>query len=233
LAGGELEEAKNIARRIGIRHLVIHTDEFSNPDYRRNNADRCYFCKSELYQQLEMRLGELQADVIVSGSNVDDLGDYRPGLQAAAEHNVRHPLQECGFTKSDVRDLARTWGLPTWDKPASPCLSSRIAYGEEVTPERNRMVDQAERWLRTRGLHVVRVRYHKNDMARIEVPLNDLPRLFSPEIRSELVSAFSAIGFKFITVDLAGFRSGSLNTLISPEDLVRGVVRTNHESAHR
>ena len=148
LAEGELEEAEELARRIGIRHRVIHTEEFSNPDYRRNNPDRCYFCKSELYGRLEAMLAELEADVIASGANLDDMGDYRPGLKAASEHDVRHPLQECGFTKADVRALALAWGLPTWDKPATPCLSSRIAYGEDATPERNRMIDQAEQWLR-------------------------------------------------------------------------------------
>ena len=135
LAAGELEAAEDLARRIGICHRVIHTEEFSNPDYRRNNSDRCYFCKSELYGRLESMLEVLRANVIASGANLDDMGDHRPGLKAAAEHGVRHPLQECGFTKADVRSLALAWGLPTWDKPATPCLSSRIAYGEEATPE--------------------------------------------------------------------------------------------------
>jgi pyridinium-3,5-biscarboxylic acid mononucleotide sulfurtransferase len=233
LAEGELEEAKRLAQRIGIRHRVIHTSEFSNPDYRRNNADRCYFCKSELYTRLESLLEELNVDVIASGANVDDLGDYRPGLQAASEHHVRHPLQECGFTKSDVRALAQAWGLPTWDKPAAPCLSSRIAYGEHVTPERTRMIDQAERWLRKKGLRVLRVRYHKDDMARIEVPVDDLPLFLSAELRSELLLAFSALGFKFVTIDLAGFRSGSLNSIIPVENLLRKVTRTDHQAALR
>ena len=156
LAAGELEEAKELAQRIGIRHRVVRTEEFSNPKYRQNNPDRCYFCKSELYGRLESMLAELGADVIVSGANLDDMGDYRPGLQAAAEHNVRHPLQECEFTKADVRALARAWGLPTWDKPATPCLSSRIAYGEDATPERNWMIDQAEQYLRGRGFPILR-----------------------------------------------------------------------------
>jgi pyridinium-3,5-biscarboxylic acid mononucleotide sulfurtransferase len=232
LAAGELEEAKELAQRIGIRHRVIYTREFSNPDYRRNNVDRCYFCKSELYGQLASILGELEADVIVSGANVDDFGDYRPGLQAAFEHNVKHPLQECGFTKADVRALALAWGLPTWDKPATPCLSSRIAYGEDVTPERNRMIDQAEQWLRRRGFHVLRVRYHRDNIARIEVPLHDLPRFLNLELRCELVLAFCAFGFKFVTIDLAGFRSGSLNSIIPAEDLLREISRTKHKSAH-
>ena len=196
LAEGELEEAKRIAQRIGIRHRVIHTAEFSNPNYRRNNSDRCYFCKSELYRRLESMLGELEVDVIASGANVDDLGDYRPGLQAAFEHNVRHPLQECGFTKVDVRALALAWGLPTWDKPATPCLSSRIAYGEDVTPERNRMIDQAERWLRRRGFHILRVRYHKDDMARIEVPVDELPYFLHLELRSRATIGVLRLGLQ-------------------------------------
>src|SRR5262245_45410955 len=129
LATGELEEAQELARRIGIRHRVIHTEEFADPNYLRNQPDRCYFCKSELYGRLSGMLEALEVDAIASGANLDDLGDHRPGMRAAAEHEVRHPLQECGLTKADVRALARAWGLPTWDKPATPCLSSRIAYG--------------------------------------------------------------------------------------------------------
>ena len=151
LAAGELEEAEALARRIGIRHRVIRTEEFADPNYLRNNPDRCYFCKSELYGRLSGLLGELGVDVIASGANTDDPGDHRPGMRAAGENGVRHPLQECGLGKADVRALAKAWGLPTWDKPATPCLSSRIAYGEEVTPERVRMIDQAEQWLRQPG----------------------------------------------------------------------------------
>jgi pyridinium-3,5-biscarboxylic acid mononucleotide sulfurtransferase len=230
LAEGELQEAQELARKIGIRHRIIRTMEFSNPEYRRNNPDRCYFCKSELYGRLQSMLEELGADVIVSGANLDDLGDYRPGLKAASEHGVRHPLQECGFTKADVRALALAWGLPTWNKPATPCLSSRIAYGEEATPERNRMIDQAEQWLRGRGFHILRVRYHRGDLARIEVPLADLPRFI--ELQGELLPAFRALGFKFVTLDLEGFRSGSLNSVIPPEDLLRGVGRARLPAVH-
>jgi pyridinium-3,5-biscarboxylic acid mononucleotide sulfurtransferase len=231
LAAGELEEAQELARKIGIHHRVIRTEEFADPNYLRNNADRCYFCKSELYGRLEGMLGELGADVIASGANVDDMGDYRPGLRAASEHGVRHPLQECGLAKADVRALARAWGLPTWDKPATPCLSSRIAYGEEVTPERNRMIDQAEQWLRHRGLRVLRVRYHKGDLARIEVSLDDLSRFVELEFRGELIPAFRALGFKFVTLDLEGFRSGSLNSVIPVENLLRGVGRDKLQPA--
>jgi uncharacterized protein len=220
LAAGELDEAVDLAQRIGIRHRVIRTEEFANPDYLRNNTDRCYFCKTELYGRLTAMQSELGVKAIVSGANTDDLGDYRPGLRAATEHGIRHPLQECGLSKTDVRALAKGWGLPTWDKPATPCLSSRVAYGEEVNPERLRMIDQAEQWLRRHGLRIVRVRYHKGDVARIEVPLDDLASLVQLELRNELVPEFRSLGFKFVTLDLEGFRSGSLNTLVSLESLI-------------
>ena len=229
LATGELEEAKELTQRIGIRHRVIYTEEFSDPNYRRNDSDRCYFCKSELYGRLKSMLPELEADVIASGANLDDIGDYRPGLRAAVEHNVRHPLQECGFTKTTVRALALGWKLPTWDKPATPCLSSRIAYGEQATPERNLMIDQAEQWLRQQGFQVLRVRYHKGDMARIEVSPDDLPLFAGLELRCELLAKFRTLGFKFVTLDLEGFRSGSLNSVIPVEDLLRGVGPIKHK----
>lgn len=224
LASGELEEATAIAEQIGISHRVIRTDEFANPEYVRNSPDRCYHCKSELYGRLSQMLTELGVDVIASGANTDDLGDHRPGMRAAAENGVRHPLQECGLGKAEVRALAKAWGLPTWDKPATPCLSSRIAYGVEATPERTRMIDQAEQWLRGRGLRVLRVRYHDGDLARVEVPLDDLPRLVDLQTRGELVAAFRAAGFKFVTLDLEGFRSGSFNgslPLVSLTPLIR------------
>ncbi len=219
LASGELEEATALAQQIGIAHRVIRTDEFADPNYLRNNPDRCYFCKSELYGRLAGLLGELGADVIASGANADDAGDHRPGMRAAAEQGVRHPLQECALDKASVRALARAWGLPTWDKPATPCLSSRIAYGEEVTPERTRMIDAAEQWLRRQGLRLLRVRYHKGDLARVEVPVEELPRLADPAVSTALVAAFKALGFKFVTLDLEGFRSGSLNTMVPLESL--------------
>ncbi len=221
LAAGELEEATELARKIGIEHRVIRTEEFADPNYLRNNSDRCYFCKSELYGRLEGMQKALGVEVIASGANMDDQGDHRPGMKAASEHGVRHPLQEAGLTKAHVRELAKGWDLPTWDKPATPCLSSRIAYGEEVTPERVRMIDAAEGWLRRRGLKLLRVRYHKGDLARIEVPVEELPRLADPEVRKELIPAFRELGFKFVTLDLEGFRSGSLNTLIPLDGLLK------------
>ena len=221
LASGELEEAEALARQIGIAHRVIRTEEFADPNYLRNNPDRCYFCKSELYGRLSGLLDELGVETIVSGANTDDAGDHRPGMVAAAENDVRHPLQECGLGKAAVRALALAWGLPTWDKPATPCLSSRVAYGEEVTPERVRMIDAAEGWLRRRGLRLLRVRYHKGDLARVEVPLEELPALTTPGVRDEMVAVFRELGFRFVTLDLEGFRSGSLNTLVPLDGLVR------------
>lgn len=219
LAAGELAEAESLAKQIGIRHRVISTGEFDNPDYRRNSPDRCYHCKTELYTRLEGLAEELGVAVIANGANLDDRGDYRPGMQAAGEHAVRSPLVECEFTKADVRALAAHWRLPVWDKPASPCLSSRIAYGEEATAERVAMIDRAEQYLRSLGLRELRVRYHKGDLARIEAPLSELARLSSPEVRAALAREFRSLGFKFITLDLEGLRSGSLNQVIAPNEL--------------
>lgn len=215
LAAGELDEAVELARLIGIRHEVIATDEFSNPDYLQNAPDRCYHCKTELYTHLEGLAERLGVAVVLNGANVDDLGDYRPGMQAAKEHRVASPLAECGFRKADVRALAAEWELPTWDKPATPCLSSRVAYGEAVTPERLAMIDRGEQFLREQGLGVVRVRYHKGDVARLEVPIEALARLCEPPLRDTLVERFKALGFKYVTLDLEGFRSGSLNALVT------------------
>jgi uncharacterized protein len=213
----EIEEAKELARQIGIRHLVVATEEFDDPDYVRNDGARCYFCKSELYSRIESLLPELGAVVICSGANLDDRGDYRPGLKAAAEHAVRHPLQEAGFRKADVRALAQAWGLPTWDKPASPCLSSRLAPGVEVTHERTGRVEAAEAFLHELGLRECRVRLHEGELARIEVPASALVRMAERDVRESLVKRLKELGFRFVTLDLEGFRSGSLNTLVSLE----------------
>src|SRR3954469_22304146 len=213
LARGELEEAEALARRIGIEHRVIRTEEFADPNYLRNNPDRCYFCKSELYGRLEGLKDALGVDTIASGANMDDQGDHRPGMRAAGEHGVRHPLQEAGLTKADVRALARAWGLPTWDKPASPCLSSRLAPGVSVTRERTARVEAAERYLRSLGFRDCRVRLHEGELARIEVPAGELARLADPAAREGLVRRLKELGFRFVTLDLEGFRSGSLNAL--------------------
>jgi uncharacterized protein len=217
VARTELADARRLAELIGIRHIVVATSEFENPDYLKNDGSRCYFCKSELYSVVERLLPELGVFVVASGANLDDQGDYRPGLIAAAEHSVRHPLQEAGFTKADVRALARHWGLPTWDKPAAPCLSSRLAPGLAVTPERTARVEAAEAVLRRLGLRECRVRYHEGDLARVEVPATEIVRLAAEPVRTELAREFRALGFKFVTLDLDGFRSGSLNELVPLE----------------
>lgn len=220
LADGELDEARRLAGLIGIRHETIETDEFANPDYLRNEPDRCYHCKTELYMQIERLAPRLNVQVILNGANADDAGDYRPGTRAASEHAVRSPLAECGLTKEDVRQLAAYWDLPVWNKPAAPCLASRVAYGQAVTPQRLEMIDQAEIFLRSRGLQTVRVRYHEGDMARLEVPAHQLARLCEDEVRKPLIEHLKQLGFRFIALDLEGFRSGSLNTLVPVETLL-------------
>lgn len=169
LAGGELEECIALARQIGIRHEVIRTDELSVPGYQANSGNRCYFCKTELFVKVQGLADRLGVAVVCDGTNHDDRGEYRPGMQAGRERQVRSPLAECELTKAEIRQLAVAWELPIWDKPATPCLSSRIAYGETVTSERLAMIGAAERFLREHGFQPLRVRYHKGDVARIEV----------------------------------------------------------------
>ena len=215
LAAGELDEARRLAELIGIRHVVVQTQEFASPDYVRNAPDRCYHCKTELYTNLDRLVDELYVRVVANGANIDDLSDYRPGMKAATEHCVRSPLAECGLSKQDVRALAADWQLPVWDKPATPCLSSRVAYGEAVTPERLAMIDRAEQFLRALGFRTVRVRYHRGDLARLEVSTDDVPRLCESPLREQVAAQFTTLGFKFVTIDLQGFRSGSLNALVA------------------
>ena len=219
LASGELELAAELARLIGIRHRVIDTQEFGDPNYVRNAPNRCYFCKTELYSELERLLPQLGVAVIANGANTDDTADWRPGMEAASEHRVCSPLIEAGLGKAEVRRLAEHWGLPNWDKPATPCLSSRIAYGLEVTPERVRQIDAAERFLHEQGFRELRVRYPHPDVARIEVPQAELPRLVETQLRLRLIEHFKSLGFKAITLDLEGFRSGSMNALLPVEKL--------------
>src|SRR5207244_263348 len=211
------------------------TAECDNPDYQKNDGSRCYHCKTELYSTIERLLPALGVPVILSGANLDDRGDYRPGLTAAAEHAVRHPLQEAGFTKADVRALAKAWGLPTWDKPASPCLSSRLAPGVAVTPERTARVEAAEAHLRGLGLRECRVRLHEGELARVEVPAGELPRLADAAVREGLVRRLKELGFTFVTLDLEGFRSGSLNQVVSLESkrLFQEAPRVTDDGAGR
>jgi len=211
LAEGELEAAVALAREIGIRHERLATDELTNPAYSANAPDRCFHCKTELYTQLAALAPRLGVKEIASGTNLDDLGDYRPGLAAAASYGIRQPLADCGLTKADVRSLAAAWNLPVAEKPASPCISSRVAYGQAVTPERLRMIDRAEQIVRSLGIPVCRVRYHAGDVASIEVPTESIAVLLETEINSSLQAQFTRLGFHSMTIDPKGFRSGSLN----------------------
>ncbi len=219
MATGELENTRRLAEQIGIRHEVVNTRELDDPDYRRNAADRCYFCKTIYAQAIRAVANRLGLAVILDGRNLDDLADHRPGIRAAIEQNMLGPLAECELTKGDLRLLARHWNLPTWNKPATPCLSSRIAYGEEITADRLRMVDIAEQFLSDAGFVQLRVRYHHDDMARIEAPVADLPRLLDEAFRLRLVARFKQAGFRYISVDLEGFRSGSMNVVLPADDL--------------
>jgi pyridinium-3,5-biscarboxylic acid mononucleotide sulfurtransferase len=195
---------------MGIRHRTVRTHETERPAYLANGVDRCYQCKTELYDVLGVVAAGAGGATVVSGANVDDLGDYRPGLRAAAEHGVRHPLVEVGLSKADVREAARALGIPTWDKPASACLSSRIAFGVTISVEELSRVGRAERILRDLGFRQCRVRVH-GDLVRIEVEAAEVARLAEPGVRDRVAKAILALGYRYVTVDLQGFRSGSMN----------------------
>jgi pyridinium-3,5-biscarboxylic acid mononucleotide sulfurtransferase len=211
LAEGELEQATALAKLIGVRHEHLATDEVANPAYAVNAPDRCFHCKTELYTQLVTLAARFNVQEVASGTNVDDLGDYRPGLAAATAHGIRQPLVDCGIGKSDVRALAAHWQLPVSEKPASPCLSSRVAYGQAVTPERLRMIDRAEQIIRSLGIPICRVRYLAGDVARIEVPRERIAVLEQQETSARIRTEFAKLGVRSVIVDPAGFRSGSLN----------------------
>ena len=199
--------AAQIAEQFGLRHQVIHTHELDRPEYRANPANRCYFCKHELYTHLSRIAADRHA-VVVDGNNADDRGDYRPGRQAAREFGVCSPLDEVGLGKDEIRQLSREAGLPTWDEPASACLSSRIPYGTAVTVEALDQVGAAEAFLRALGFRQLRVRHH-NDVARIEVEPDEIARVV--ELRERIVTRFNNLGYRYVALDLAGFRSGSMN----------------------
>ena len=207
-------EIDEVVRKFGFQHEIIQTEELENPGYRANNADRCFFCKDELYTKLETVARTRGIENIVDGSTVDDLGDYRPGRRAASQHAVRSPLIEAGLSKSEVRELSRRVELPTWDKPASPCLSSRIAYGTTVTIERLSKVDRGEEILREFGFREFRVRHH-DQLVRIEIAPAEMDRVLRKVLIAELAQRFRELGFKYVTLDLEGFRSGSMNEVLS------------------
>jgi pyridinium-3,5-biscarboxylic acid mononucleotide sulfurtransferase len=209
----DLEDARIQAAAIGIAHQVVQTHEMSNPNYTSNPVNRCYFCKSELHDTLKPLALELGYPYVVDGVNTDDLSDYRPGIQAAKERGARSPLAEVGVTKLEVRELAKQLGLPWWDKPAQPCLSSRFPYGEEITVSKLQRVGRAERHLRQLGLKTLRVR-SEGDTARIELPPEQIKEFMLTTDLPALVAAFQDYGFLYVTLDLEGFRSGKLNQVL-------------------
>jgi uncharacterized protein len=204
-------EAEACVARFQLPHEFIETDELSNPAYRANNPDRCYFCKDELFDKLDELAVRRGFAAVAYGVNVDDQGDWRPGQRAASKHRVLAPLLDAGLTKADIRELARRADVPVWNRPASACLSSRIAYGLEVTPERLKIVEQGEEALRELGFRQFRVRHH-DTLVRIEIAPEELPRALTAEMAVKFVAIFKALGFNFVTLDLEGYRSGSLNT---------------------
>lgn len=215
LASAEFEQAGQLAELLGVEHVVLDTDEFDNPDYLANPTNRCYFCKTTLYGHMKEFTTERGINAIISGTNVDDLSDFRPGLTAADEHDVRAPAAEAGLTKDDIRELSRRFNLPTFEKPASPCLSSRVQYGETITPEKLRMIEAAEAFVRTEfGIRECRVRHHDN-LARVEVPPDFIPLLSQPDNAARLQARLREIGYTYVTLDLTGFRSGSMNEVIA------------------
>ncbi|TWU24148.1 GMP synthase subunit B [Novipirellula galeiformis] len=210
----QLQWATRIANQIGIAQRVVPTHEGDREEYVRNDTKRCFYCKETLYRTLGQLANHDPTTVLVSGTNADDLGDYRPGIEAGKNASVQTPLADLRLGKQEVRELARFFGLENADLPASPCLASRVAYGVEVTPERLSRIEQAETWLREQGFSDGRVRVHHDELARVEVPSDELPRLLSPPLASELNESLRAIGFRFVTVDLQGLESGSMNRVL-------------------
>tara|TARA_B100001013_G_scaffold11242_1_gene6709 strand:- start:243 stop:1073 length:831 start_codon:yes stop_codon:yes gene_type:complete len=215
LAKRELEETVSLAARFGFPHRIIHTNEMDREGYVANSPQRCYFCKTELYSQLTELADQESIKWVVNGANTDDIGDYRPGMLAASEHRVRSPMVEVGLTKADVRVIAKILDIPIWDKPAQPCLSSRIPYGTPVTVENLSKVEQAEDYLRGLGLREVRARHHDR-LCRIEVGEDEMD--FAFERRKEIVSAIKKIGYLWVSIDMSGLRSGSLNDQLKLND---------------
>jgi pyridinium-3,5-biscarboxylic acid mononucleotide sulfurtransferase len=205
--------ALRVAREFEIPHEIIQTAEIERPEYRANPANRCYFCKDELYSHLSTLARDRGFAAVVDGSNADDRGDYRPGRQAAREHGVRSPLDEAELSKDDIRQLSHAAGLPTWDVPASACLSSRIPYGSEVTEPKLRMIEAAETVLRDLGFRVFRVRHHES-LARLEIAKDEMPRALEPLVAERLTRELRALGYQHVTVDLQGYRLGSLNEVL-------------------
>lgn len=209
----ELKEAKEFCKEREIRHIICKVNPMKEESYRHNSPDRCYFCKHGIFTEIKKIAAENGIEYVAEGSNMDDLGDYRPGLKAVEELSVKSPLREAGLTKQNIREISKALGLPTWSKPAYACLASRFVYGEEITEEKLRMLDQAEQFLIEHGFLEERVRIHGN-IARIEVPAKDIERLASEEIREAVYEKFKALGFVFVTIDMKGYKMGSMNATL-------------------
>jgi len=220
LAPSELKDAKAVAKRLGLNHRVIQTLEVEREDYKANDSNRCYFCKDELYTTMTGLASDEGYAFVANGANVDDLGDFRPGLGAAKRHGVRAPLVEAGLTKDEIREMSHGMGLPTWDKPAQACLSSRIPYGTPVTIESLGRIAKAEEFLHGLGIAQLRVRHH-GSVARIEVEPSDLALLVQDDVRSAISEHFRSIGYAYVTLDMEGFRSGSLNETLAKHGKAR------------
>jgi pyridinium-3,5-biscarboxylic acid mononucleotide sulfurtransferase len=214
LAEGEFEQCRELARGMGAEHVIIDTGEMNDPNYRMNPENRCYFCKSDLYSKLDSFVAERGLKAVVNGVNADDYSDWRPGIQAGAEHAVHAPCAEAGMTKADIRALSARFGLPTFDKPASPCLASRVQYGEEITAAKLKQIERSEALLHQLGFRECRVRHHGN-LARIEVPPAEIERLCQPEVRARINAGLREFGYAYVTLDIRGFRSGSMNEVIA------------------
>jgi uncharacterized protein len=207
----DLKYAEDMAALIGVPFRAIVTSELDNPDFAKNPKDRCFYCKDELFGKLTSIAATEGYSVVIDGSNADDLSDWRPGRTAAIKHGVKSPLIDAGFTKHEIRQLSKNLGLPTWSRPASPCLSSRFPYGMQITKGGLKRVGDAESFLKGLGFAELRVRSHHNDLARIEVPRSEIGRLMKRETREKIAVRFKKLGFKYVTVDIEGFRSGNLN----------------------
>jgi pyridinium-3,5-biscarboxylic acid mononucleotide sulfurtransferase len=219
----EIAEAKSVAAQLGSPHMMVETMELTDPRYADNTHQRCFFCKSELYTKLNAKAKELGYAAIVDGTNADDLGDFRPGLRAANQLGVISPLADAGMKKSEIREVAKAWGVPIWNKPAAACLSSRFQYGDPITVAKLRQVGAAESGLRRLGLKGFRVRHH-DDIARLEIPLDNIP--FVLEHRSEIVECVRQAGYGYVTLDLEGFRSGSMNEVLNARVKSAGLRRS-------
>jgi len=209
----ELAEARRLGELLDMRHVIVRTDELQNPDYARNPVNRCFFCKEELFAKLAPIAQREDCQTLVYGANMDDLGDHRPGMKAAQERGVKAPLIEAELWKAEIRDLSRELGLPTWDKPSFACLSSRFQYGDRITPAKLRQIDAAEEFVRSLGFRQFRVRHHER-LARLELPADEMPRLWEDGRREAIVKRLRELGYVYVAVDLAGFQSGSGNLLL-------------------